>query len=309
MQKRRTVYRHDDMADDGKISQGMKLDPAKKLKLMARSRDIEDQRACPLPEGAMWADVLIKGVLAFQMAVWAPGKDPVSNSILASGYWEVNDTSEFGTPGEAVDIGGQIGFYTFLLAYGAWNVTTFEPMDRNLAFIRATLCQNPTLASRIRLLPFGLGSKNEVCGMVAASHNVGNGIVQCSGDAELFAKSKVKFLPVVGSFQIRRLDEVVREQKISRIDFMKLDIEGYQCEVFRGTGGPVEFLRAYKPRLIRSEVWRNMQRCQSIEYFSWFAAAGYHNTTTPSDPTCKPAAPGPGYWSHPFDYYMCLAKP
>lgn len=283
-----------------------KIDPVRMLKIEARSKEIEAQEACPLPQGAIWADVLLNGLPAFQMAVWKTGVDPVSGSVLAFGYWEVSNASEFGKPGQALDIGGQIGFYTFLLAYGGWNVTTFEPMDRNLAFIRATLCQNPILASRIKLLPIGLGSQNQVCGMASARNNAGNGIVQCKGDGELFEGSGVEFLPV-GSFQIRRLDEVVREQGISRIDFMKLDIEGYQCEVFKGAGDPVKFLTAYKPRLIRSEVWANMQRCHSDEYFSWFKAAGYHNTSNPSDPECKEALPGQEAVPNvATDYYMCI---
>jgi len=297
MQRQRKLHR-----DDNKFSE------TPTLWQEARSKQIGDQGACPLPEGAMWADVVLNTVPAFQMAVWRLG-DPVSHSILASGYWEVNDTSAFGVPGEAVDIGGQIGFYTFLLAYAGWNVTTFEPMDRNLAFIHATLCQNPTLASRIKLLPFGLGSKNEVCGMTTAANNVGNGVVQCSGDGKLFGNKTTNFLPA-GSFQIRRLDDVLREHSISRIDFMKLDIEGYQCEVFRGTGGPVQFLSTYKPRLIFSEVWPNMQRCTSAEYWSWFTAAGYHNTTAPGDPACRLATPGhEGYKGNIYDYFMCLATP
>jgi len=270
-------------------------------------------RSCPLPEDATWAEVRLTGLPAFRMAVRS-NSDLVSQSVLEKGYWEVPDTSIWGTPGQALDIGGNIGYYTFALAQSGWHVTTFEPMERNLVLIKATLCENPELAARINLHTFGLSAQDQYCSIKIPHDNVGNGLVRCSeedvNDAEW---EKVNFMEA-GSFQLRRLQDVLQEDAISQIDFIKIDVEGYECEVLKGAGGE-GFLKTYNPRLVKSEVWKSMARCSSTEYFAMFEGAGYHFGMD-DDPQCKQSAwkDDPAwaettkYWAAGANFYMCKSE-
>jgi FkbM family methyltransferase len=263
-------------------------------------------QSCPLPEGAAWAEVRLVDLPPFNMAV-RTGNDPLSETLLqGEGHWEVEDPRIWGSPGEALDIGGNIGYYTFALAHSGWNVTTFEPMDRNLALLKATLCENPDIAARVKLLEFGLGTKNQQCSMIALPSNEGNGCVRCEGDKNKGASlaqpwDEDSYVSAGLDFHIRRLDEVLPEEGISKVDFVKLDVEGYECEVFKGAG---DFLEVYKPRLVKSEVWQSMERCNSTEYFNLFENAGYRFGWD-DDPMCSKLEVTWGDKDWGGNFYMC----
>eukprot|EP00747_Dinoflagellata_sp_TGD_P104625 gnl/TRDRNA2_/TRDRNA2_169294_c0_seq4.p1 gnl/TRDRNA2_/TRDRNA2_169294_c0~~gnl/TRDRNA2_/TRDRNA2_169294_c0_seq4.p1 ORF type:complete len:271 (+),score=35.61 gnl/TRDRNA2_/TRDRNA2_169294_c0_seq4:38-814(+) len=203
------------------------------------------------------------------MAVYE-GTDVVSDSVCSSGHWEFADVSRFGPPGFALDIGGNIGWYTFNLASAGWKVLTFEPMPKNLALMNATLCKNPHLASNIKILPEGLGPKPMKCDMWSSIRNLGDGATMCDGG--IYGGFKV------GSFQVRRLDDVLAEENITSIDFVKMDVGGYECQVFDGASS---IFNKYRPRLIQSEVWGHMSGCQPSEYLHRFEAQGYTVTNSP----------------------------
>jgi len=260
--------------------------------------------ACTLPEGGTWAEVRLKGLPAFTMAV-RMDDDPLSKEIREQGHWELEDASLFGAPGQALDIGGNIGYYSFALAHAGWNVTTFEPMHSNVAFIEATLCQNPDFASRVKLMQMGLGTKNQVCKMIAPPNNVGNGMVRCKEDKNQGSNSFVNFDEASydnkGAFQIRRLDEVLQEESMSEVDFVKMDIEGYECEALRGAG---DFLKTYHPRLVKSEVWQSMERCSCMEFFSMFQDADYR-IAKDDDPACSESLTAEEQLAWGGNFYMC----
>lgn len=227
-----------------------------------------DKQGCKLPENAIWCEVHLKNLPVYFMATYDMDTrdDWVSYNVCQAGYWEENDMSEFGAPGHMLDIGGNIGYHTFAFAQAGWNVTTFEPMAPNQALIRATMCRNPKLASKIHLNQFGLGTVSQKCKMMSPIHNVGDGHVKCGEVAppEGFQE--------VGQFSIRRLDEVLHEQKIDKVDLVKIDVEGYESQVFAGAPN---FLTDYHPRVIKSEAWDNMINSTGAEYLNMFEQAGY----------------------------------
>jgi len=258
--------------------------------------------SCRLPENGIWAEVRLTGLPAFQMAIRATN-DPLSKNIRRDGYWEIQDISVWGKPGEALDIGGNIGYYTYALANGGWNVTTFEPMVQNREFIGSTLCRNPDIASRVKILPIGLGTKNQVCGMMVPKGNIGDGVMRCADDFNKGGKfsqtwQRNEFLGA-GQFEVRRLDQVLKEEHIEKVDFVKIDVEGYECEVFKGSG---DFLKTHQPRRIKSEAWQSMEHCNSKQYLESFEDAGYRIGYI-DDPHCtKKEVIDKG---HGGDFYMC----
>lgn len=62
---------------------------------------------------------------------------------------------------------------------------------------------------------------------------------------------------------------------MQKIDFVKIDVETFECQVFKG-GQSV--LTKYRPKMIKSEVWREMTGCTPQEYFGMFKAANYKIT-------------------------------
>jgi len=174
----------------------------------------------------------------------------------------------YGPAGSAVDIGANVGFYTLALARAGWNVTAFEPLSSNIKLLSASLCRNPDLASRITLHTVGLGPRPEHCTIISRNANVGDGQVRCGPPVS----ARVQGYESRGGFDLQRLDDVLAEQKLSRIDFLKIDVEGFECEVL--AGGP-SVLSKYRPRLIQSEVWYDMENCAPAEYLAKFRKAKY----------------------------------
>jgi len=251
---------------------------------------------CKLPANGRWCDVKL-GAANFKMAVYNTD-DIVSQNICQTNTWEltVNDITALGKPGNALDIGANIGFYSFVLAANGWNVTSFEPMTSNHEFLEATMCQNPALKQRIRLNKFGLGSKDDHCIIISGDANLGDGISQCG---ELAKKPIQAGYHKRASMDIRRLDDVLTEEKIDKIDFVKMDVEGFECQVM---AGGQSLLTKYRPRLIQSEVWPQMQGCLPKDYLASYAKAKY---SVNQDMGCAVVNMTSGTGSEIVNRYMC----
>merc|ERR1719272_2017479 len=84
---------------------------------------------------------------------------------------------------------------------------------------------------------------------------------------------------------VRRLDDVLAEEHVNAVDFVKMDVEGFECQVM---AGGQSLLTKFRPRLIQSEVWPAMQGCLPKDYLASFAKASYSVT---SDRACTIPVP------------------
>lgn len=261
-----------------------------------RKGDLQEE--CVLPEGAQWCEVRLQNLEPFTMAVYdyqGGHEDLVSFKICTEGFWEDNNPAGYGAPGQMMDIGGHVGYFSMFFAHAGWSVTTFEPMAPNRALINATLCRNPNLAAKVHVNAFGLGAKAQECTMFAGKRNVGNGHTRCDESPPEVTTGvhvqKMEDIIEIGRFQLRRLDEVLTEQAatIPAIDVIKIDVEGDQAQVFAGAPN---LLTQYHPRLIKSEVWINLmapgRMASGVEFLDMFERAGYkfftdNKCTLPTD--------------------------
>jgi len=246
-------------------------DVANKVDSAPEFAKLERDAKCPLPPNAQWCTVRM-GLKhdTFSMAVYNSA-DIVSNSICSTGTWELqlHDVTDLGEPGHALDIGANVGFYSLVLAAAGWNVTSFEPMHTNIELIEASMCANPDLAQRITLNKFGLGAKDDHCNIISGDDNLGDGVSVC-GDA---AKKPVQAgYHKRATIDIRRLDDVLAQEQVDHINFVKMDVEGFECQVM---AGGQSLLSKYRPRTIQSEVWPDMQGCLPQDYLASFAKASY----------------------------------
>lgn len=234
---------------------------------------------CPLPPGAIWCEVRLKNLPPYWMAA-REKEDALSSTVCMMGYWEVDDLSDFGAPGHMLDIGANLGYYTMAFAHGGWKVTAFEPMLDNLALLNASLCRNPRLLPRVTINTIGLSTQPGECMVVSVTGNYGNGFVKCAHDPEakgptgpgVLAKGIPEGFALRNVFQVRRLDQVLAEQQITSVDAVKIDVEGYEYQVFAGAG---DFLSRFHPRFIRTEVWATMVGASGADYLQFLADAGF----------------------------------
>ncbi|MCS7055511.1 MAG: FkbM family methyltransferase [Thermoflexales bacterium] len=165
--------------------------------------------------------------------------DPVVSSAIALGIYEVEEVLFFrqviGTSKVFVDVGANIGLYTTLAVHAMPTdamIIALEPHHRSFELLQSNVNRNRVLrgsdAPRVVLIP------------KAATARAGNYELRLnpdnSGDNRLYR----------GTFQGRlenwptehvsgvTLDEVCEELSIEQVDFVKLDVQGYEHHVIQG---------------------------------------------------------------------------
>ncbi len=173
--------------------------------------------------------------------------DAVSNQIAGSGSWsDCNILSGLWKntkgDGEYMEIGGNIGACVMeMLTQTDAKITVFEPNPANLFCMTSTLNRLPDVMSdRVTVYPYALGEKNEKSTIHAAHHNMGNSVVgQVIKDnvGQLFEEA----VPI----EVWRYDDVI--SKDIDVKLMKMDAQGFECNIVRGMGNIV-------PSLIKTEI-------------------------------------------------------
>ena len=112
-----------------------------------------------------------------------------------------------------LDIGAHVGFWLKDLQDAFGMVYAFEPISD----VRECLKKNVEKDNYL-LFDFGLGDKNEKVMVNYIPEETGNTYVSDQGNREI---------------EIRRLDEI----KLPKIDYIKIDAEGYEIKVLQGAEG------------------------------------------------------------------------
>jgi FkbM family methyltransferase len=135
--------------------------------------------------------------------------------------------------GVAIDIGANLGEWSVPLAEAVGaegRVLCCEPNQRIAEALRATL--------RINHLPQAT--------VIAAAVSGCDGEGRLAIDARDSGLSRLSAADGV-SVPLRRLDALVAEYALARLDLIKIDVEGHERQVFAGAG---ETLRRFRPALV-----------------------------------------------------------
>lgn len=133
-----------------------------------------------------------------------------------------------------LDVGANLGIFSFHVAARSFPVMAFEPMPANLFYLHKTLSSSPLLRQRVTVKPVGLGDAKNECEIWAHRDNVGNGQVTCDNQKpcpECSFVSKVKLTTL----------DAERNELPDFIGIAKVDIEGLEPLLFKGG---LETLRA-----------------------------------------------------------------
>lgn len=145
-------------------------------------------------------------------------------------------------PADAVvfDVGANVGTMTLAFAkrFPRGRVTAFEPTHAAFGRLGENLALNPELANRVTAV------QAFVSGRTAARH----GLTACSS-WKLDGSAKKKH-PVhggsegaAGGVPAVALDDFCREEKVKRLDLVKIDTDGHELDVLRGARATLEALR------------------------------------------------------------------
>jgi FkbM family methyltransferase len=169
-------------------------------------------------------------------------------SIWLLGAFERRTVSAYSRIVEAghvvFDVGANIGAHTLPLAkrVGAHGrVYAFEPVRWAIDKLRLNLSLNPGLAASVVANQAMLVDRQGavVPSSIHASWPLESG-------QNIHSTLGARLMPTDGATALT-LDGFVTQEGISRLDFMKIDVDGYECQVLRGGR---ETLRRFRPPIV-----------------------------------------------------------
>ncbi len=136
-----------------------------------------------------------------------------------------------------IDVGANVGEYSLLLSQYCKEVHAFEPYDVIAGKCKEEIALNNI--NNITLHQLGLGNENKELDFYAPnkeSHNTGTGSflsIHESSNNRLYGKIKVV-----------SADDYVEKLRLSRIDMIKIDVEGFEKYVLQGLS---KTIKKYRP--------------------------------------------------------------
>lgn len=161
------------------------------------------------------------------------------------------------------DVGCNMGQHALVMAKHSDQVFAFEPLEtvRSIAEGRFSLNN----LSNVSVLPHGLGKINEVLPFYFDAEQQNN----ATGS---FAKEYQEIEKPIGELPIRKGDEVVQELGLSRLDFVKIDVEGWEGEVISGLERTI---RELQPAIMFEVTQTSHSRIMDSGIFDLYRSAGY----------------------------------
>jgi FkbM family methyltransferase len=179
-----------------------------------------------------------------------PG-DLIPRRILETGAWEPDSWAAIAQhlrSGDTfVDVGAHIGYYTLKAAStvgASGRVLAIEPNPRTLEQLKDNV--QASNATAVTIFPFACSDSEGILELFAApSVN--------TGESSLSRLNASQEGAAVVSYKVRArpLDDIVREANVSRVDVIKVDVEGAEYVVMKGGSAT---LSRFHPLLIAEVV-------------------------------------------------------
>jgi FkbM family methyltransferase len=198
--------------------------------------------------------------------IWVnPGDQAVARELIGSGEWQPEDARALAQHlprgGVAVDIGGNIGYMTGVLATACGpdgNVFTFEPAATNVGLLRRTVASNGW--DHVHVFHAACGDEMGELVLYKDSDNWGN---------HALAYDDVLHTAGGETVAVVTVDSALAEHRLSRVDVIKIDVQGWELQALRGAGSlkrfrPTVFAEFY-PRGLEmagttpEEMWRELE--------------------------------------------------
>ena len=149
-------------------------------------------------------------------------------------------------PADAVvcDVGANFGYYSIMLAAslkGQSRFFAFEPNPVTRLRLERNVALNQ-LGSAITVLPCALSDTPGTAQMTSRKDNSGAAHICANGETEV---------------EVTTLDAICDKHQLKRLDFVKIDVEGFEGHVLRGGE---KSLRAFRPVLLVEIMAEQLER-------------------------------------------------
>ncbi len=133
-----------------------------------------------------------------------------------------------------LDVGANIGQHSMYASYFAKRVISFEPIKRLYDQFNKSVVENNIL--NIETFNYALGNKKEELPIYSNDINMGASSIMVSENRK-----------VEQIIKILRLDDGRESMGIRKVDFVKIDVEGYELNVLLGMR---DIIREHKPKIL-----------------------------------------------------------
>ena len=189
------------------------------------------------------------GNISFEMYVYK-SDDYVSDSISGSGSWEsssmrniINCLNYYSQKKKlskkeitVLDIGANVGWYSFYLANDGYKLYSFEVSRINSYILKKNFCLNENI--NVTIINKGIGLKEEKYLLHHPSHNIGNAVILCGENSKISRNTK-NLTEEVEFTKLSNYYDFLSEKNIALI---KLDVEGSEGKVINSG---IEFISKY----------------------------------------------------------------
>ena len=141
-----------------------------------------------------------------------------------------NDLVRLNRGDTVFDVGANIGLFSALACTLGCKVYAFEPLERNVRFLRLLKQFNPEFD--ITICQMALSDKNGTATLYNSGDDMGGGTIK--EDIHENNEKVDKRPAVLSHTNTITLDDFVRAKGIDRLDFIKADIEGSEVALLEG---------------------------------------------------------------------------
>jgi len=200
-----------------------------------------------LPPGlvrVLWPSVPVWVEVEPHLHLQLDSQDGLDRTILATGVWEretwLGLSKSIPRGGVFVDVGAHIGYYSLKAAPmvgPGGHVLAIEPNPETIRRLRADIRESG--ASQVTVEPVACSDSEGMADFFAATR-------ENAGASSLSKANAALAGPIARTYRVRtrRLDDIVRESGVTRVDVIKIDVEGAELLVLKGAG---ETLDRYHP--------------------------------------------------------------
>ena len=212
------------------------------------------------------------------------GKDYISKSILYSFNWEAHYTLKVMRALDYyankkklenkdiyfLDIGSNVGWYTFFLGKFGYNIISFEASNLNNYILHKNYCLNKDV--NVTIINRGLDDEDKSCSFKESIKNNGNGMIFC----ENRDKNSSEFSgETTNNIELTKLSRYVKFLSSKNLAFVKIDVEGDEENVING--GKELFTEYHVPFIMLEfdVALLDAHRTKAFEFLNFFDSIGY----------------------------------
>ncbi len=219
----------------------------------------------------LWNKSNPKSVLRYKNGVAfniSKNKGSVSKSLIFKRNYEFNETNlikkVIKTDWTVIDVGANFGWYSMHFAHLVGKngkIFSFEPVPETYEELNSNIKLNSF--QNIKAFNLALGNKDGAISFGVANFDGGSG-------------ASSEFLNYSKRIQtnMRKLDDIIKEEKINKVDFIKLDIEGGELNMLKGSE---QLLKRFRPKILIEIVDMHCQRFghSPLDVYNFLINKGY----------------------------------